>query len=295
MNDFPIVRAAADPRIVARVTEAHALEGVAGGSALLAVGKRLLVAHDDAYRATWIDLPSLATTHVALRGGGEPLPKATKPDFEAAVAGPDGAIYLLGSGSAGPRCEIARIGADGAVEIVTHDALYGCIAAALRLAARPNVEGAIVVGERLRLFHRGVGAARSATVDVPLGVLRGEPPVALEVRWYELGSLAGVGVAFTDAAPLPDGRAAFTAAAENTLDAVLDGPVAGSVIGSIDARTAGGSARWGRLWHADGRPLLDKVEGLAIDEHLRSGWLLTDADAPGSRARLLRLQLAGFD
>jgi uncharacterized protein DUF6929 len=279
------VRAIEDAALAARVTAAHSLTAVTAGSALLRVGNRLLAVHDDAFRLSWISLPDLAISPMVLRGDGAALAKPIKPDFESAVRTPDGLIHLLGSGSTAARCTIVRIDlARSTVALVENPEIYRCIQEALELEERPNIEGAIVDGEGLRVFHRGIGATPSASVDLPLAVLYGKPPRALATQSFELGALDGVRLAFTDVA----------AAAEATADAVLDGPVAGSVIGFIETRRRTSTARWTRLLEADGLPSRHKVEGLVIDEDLRGGWILTDADDPTLPTTLARIELDGF-
>src|SRR5262245_46123458 len=266
-------RAIEDARLEAIVVATHPIAGLASGSALLRAGDTLWAVHDDAYRVTRIALPTLATSHWGFAGAGLPLAKGAKPDFESAVRTKDGTIHLLGSGSAPTRCRIARLRPDeGFASLDERPQLYRALSEALG-GTLPNIEGAIVERERLWLFQRGAGAAPSAIAELPLGCLYDEAPRVLAVELYELGALDGVPLAFTDAAALADERCAFTATAEATDDPVLDGPVAGSVVGVLE----GGAARWTRLRDAAGGACRDKVEGLAIDADCRGGWFITDA------------------
>jgi hypothetical protein len=125
-------------------------------------------------------------------------------------------------------------------------------------------------------------------------VLHGGEPRVLALQLFELGTLEGVGLGFTDVALLPDGRSVFLAAAEDAPDAIADGPVLGSVVGLLEPSANGGGARWTRLLGSDGRPSPYKVEGVAIDRGARGGWLLTDSDDPRVPAMLLRVELRGF-
>jgi hypothetical protein len=170
--------------------------------------------------------------------------------------------------------------------------VYRCVQEALELQTRPNVEGAIVHGERLRLFHRGSGGAPSGIVDVPVGVLGGAAPRALAMQAFDLGKLEGVRLAFTDAVSISAHRMLFAAAAEDAPDAIADGPVTGSVLGILEDPE---SAHFARLIAPDGTPCRAKVEGLAVDDDLRRAWVLTDPDDPDQPTLLGRVELRGFD
>jgi hypothetical protein len=290
------VRAIEDRSLTARVVATHGLESVSGGSALLRVGHdRLLAVHDDAFRVSLIALPSLAVTPLVLQGEGAELPKAEKPDFEAAVTTDGRAVHLLGSGSTAKRCKIARIDLESSmVSLLEHPTLYACVERVLASGQRPNIEGAVVIGERLRLFNRAAGRSPNASIDVPVAAICGEAPDVLAVQTFELGLLDGVALGFTDAAALADGRIAFVAAAEDAPDAIADGPVTGSIVGVIETAARGATARWTRLVEAGDAACGRKVEGLTIDPDLRAAWLLTDSDDPVVSAALMRVELVGF-
>ena len=166
--------------------------------------------------------------------------------------------------------------------------LYDAVAAAI--GETPNIEGAAVVGAGLRLFHRGAGrgTCRNWVLDVALGPEGPTGPVgaAFEV---DLGDVAGVPLSCTDAAALPDGRFLYLAAAEDTPDAVADGPVVGAAIGLL----AGAAVRWAPLLEADGTPSVRKVEGLAPDPDLAGAWVITDPDDADRPAELCRVALDG--
>lgn len=278
----------------ARIVAAFPLAGVRAGSALLRVGARLLAVQDDAYCACWIDLPDLRVTRFVLAADGAPLPKAGKPDFEAAVRTVDGRIHLLGSGSTRQRTVIARIDlASESVALSDVPQIYDCVQRALALANGPNIEGATVDGDVLRLFHRGIVTA-SATIDLPLGVLDGEPPEVLAWRWIRLGQLEGVPLSVTDAAMVGRHRTLFLAVAEDTIDAIADGPVVGCAIGLLTGSPDRPEASWCRVLDADGRPSRRKLEGVAADDDLHGAWVITDPDDPGQAAELCRVELRGF-
>jgi hypothetical protein len=109
----------------------------------------------------------------------------------------------------------------------------------------------------------------------------------------ELGRLNGVGLGFTDGAPLPAGAGdegggfLFTAVAEASGDHIADGECVASAIGKIDAR-----GRLVALRELEGAP---KVEG--IDLRARGSvldlCLVTDADDPKQAAQLLTARVTG--
>ena len=285
MNRPATVVAVREDKLAARITQSWPLPGVRAGSALLRVGERLLAIQDDAFAAAWIDPATRKTTPLVLRGEGRALDKVAKPDFEAAFAH-DGMIWVLGSGSLPNRCGIARIDVNRRESVLLNALpLYGAIGR--ELGVTPNIEGAVALGDRLRLFQRGPGRTAKASyiADVALDVLSGAKPRVLGVENYDLGVLGGVFLAFTDAVAL--GRhIAYLAVAEDTPDGIADGAIHGAGVGLI----AGGKARWDVLNEADGSLCKRKVEGLALDA-AGGGWLLTDPDDPKKPAELCRVEL----
>jgi hypothetical protein len=276
----------------ARIVAEQPLPGVTAGSALLAIGDRFLAAHDDAFRLSWIDPRDLKITPLVIAGDGAALPKASKPDFECAVyAEHSHSVYLIGSGSTDARCKIVRVELDsGAVVVTERPDLYAYVQDALALATRPNIEGAMLDGGRLILFHRGVGGAVSARVVLRADALDG-PTLDLlaQPETLELRTLEGVPLGITDATGSVDATI-FVAAAEATSDAIADGTVAGSVVGEIDDRCV----RYTPVRRTDGELFRGKLEGLVVDDELASAWALTDADDPALPTTLCRLALTGF-
>jgi hypothetical protein len=277
--------AARDERLAARIAASWPLPGVRAGSALLRIGDRLLAVQDDAFAAAWIEPDTRKTQPFVLRGAGHALDKQHKPDFEAAFTYA-GRIWILGSGSRPNRCAIARVD-PGSGEVVLLNALplYGAVARELGVTA--NIEGAVPLGDRLRLFQRGPGRSAKAnfTVDVPLDVLDGAPPRVLDAANYDLGVLQATFLAFTDAVAL--GRhVVYLAVAEDTPDGIADGAIHGAGVGLLG--TAG--ARWDVINEADGSVSKRKVEGIALDA-AGGGWLLTDPDDPKKPAELCRVEL----
>lgn len=228
--------------------------------------------------------------------------KRRKPDLEAlALLGP-GLLLALGSGSRKNRARGAAVrldaGADGwrraTIRRVDLGPLYEAIEADL---PHLNIEAAAAVGPVLRLLQRGNGASRrSAVVDLDLAGARAaidedrplDGSLVRAILPAHLGDLGGVPLGFTDASPTGDGRLVFTAAAEDTDDAYLDGACAGSAIGVLGP---GAEVEW-----IDRVDLPLKLEGvhatLGADRSSLELLLVADADDPSVRSPLLAATIA---
>jgi hypothetical protein len=224
--------------------------------------------------------------------------KALKPDLEAVVALPDGRTLVLGSGSTPARMRCVLL-SDSTVQVAGLAPVYARVAEVLEVPAdQLNLEGATVVGESLRWFQRGLpsAGAPSASVDVGLDGLLDHAsgsPAAVRVsgvRRYDLGTVAGVGLAITDAISLSGGLVLVSAAAEDSPSTYDDGPVVGSALALLDGE---------RLVDKVEFPLLDgevaKLEGLALVGH-RDDVLdvvaVIDADDPSKPSLLLELEVS---
>jgi hypothetical protein len=285
-----VISARRDTALRARIVAAWPLDGVRAGSGLVWRGAKLLAVQDDVPRAALFDPTARVVDFVVLEGDGGPLAKALKPDFEAAVADA-GVVFVLGSGSTPKRRRIARLAADGTVTVLDAGPMYDGVAA--WLGSDPNIEGAIVADRALRLFHRGVGAAPSAVIDLDVEVLDGGGARVRGGCRYDLGRIGSVPLSFTDAAHFEGGRVVFLAVAEATKNAIDDGRLLGSAVGVL----SGSEARWIELLEPDGTPSVRKPEGIALDPVVRgapaTGWLVTDPDDPALPAHLCRLELSG--
>jgi hypothetical protein len=299
---------------VNRVRALHFDDGspVTAASGIAPLGDGWLIAQDDATFAAWRRDESV--TPVRLLPAEQGLDrfseasgtKQLKPDLEAACpAEVDGepAVLLLGSGSSGRRMHgvLVRL-ADGRPLARAADLtrLYGLAADRLgQPLAHLNLEGASRHGDTVRWFNRGNLAAGlpSASVDVPLEMILAailgraddvEVPVQAP-RVYDLGEVEGVGLAVTDAIALPDGRVLLSAAAEDTPNAVDDGPVVATALALVDDADV---LAVEPIPEVDGH--VHKVEGLALRDVRGNEVVLlavVDDDTPGSPSAELDLRV----
>ncbi|MBB2948957.1 hypothetical protein FB565_008743 [Actinoplanes lutulentus] len=274
---------------------------VRAASAIAPFGDGWLVVQDDATHAAWWRPGSVTAVRVidpvdGLDAFSEAAgTKHLKPDFESAcpvTVNGEPAVLLLGSGSTTARMRSSLVTATG---FTTADLtpVYQKVAATLDIPrSQLNLEGAGRTGDVLHWFQRGNAAAgvpsARADVDLPslLAAATGTAAAAqVEVtgtRRYDLGTVGGVSLAITDAVPLTGGRILVSAAAEDTPNAVDDGPVVASALALLDNKNDSDSV----LSIAEIPPGPDgpwKVEGLAIATETPGALTLravVDADNP---------------
>ncbi len=254
---------------------------VRAASSIRRQGHRLVILQDDVSALAVLD-PSTGSTQPILLPTGpngarvfddERGNKKFKLDLEACIVLPDGRLVALGSGSSRHREKIVIVAATrGAMaQQISGSDLY----ASLRIHAdardaRLNIEGAVVQGHWLRLLQRGSGkrgvepwnAILDVSLDKFVGWLDSRNPFPPVRRIFEipLGEVAGVPFGFTDAAVTVDGRVAFLACAEDTEDALSDGPVLGCRFGWLAADDQ--SVSMTGVVDGDGQPTRLKLEGI---------------------------------
>lgn len=285
---------------------------VTAASGIAPLGPGWLLAQDDATFAAWLHGGSVRPLRVLPPVGGLDRfgevagTKHLKPDLEVAcpaqLAG-EPAVLLLGSGSTDRRMRGVLVGlADPGHSVRAGDLspLYARVAEELGLRPEQlNLEGASRHGDSVRWFNRGNLAAGvpSASVDVPLehlvsAVLGHTPADAVPVgtpRSYDLGEVGGVGLAVTDAIALPDGRLLLSAAAEDSPNAVDDGPVVATALVLVDG---GDGVAVAPIPEIHGR--VHKVEGLALrrvagtEVHLLA---VVDDDDPDTPSTVIDLRV----
>ena len=219
-----------------------------------------------------------------------------KPDLEALTVLPPfgghpyGALLGLGSGS-GPgrdRGFVWALNSDGSLRDEAREVdlapLYERLSEHIE---ELNIEGASVLGDRLWLLQRGSGREQEAAgivaelsldqvMDSLQRDLRIDPEELAALRAYDLGTLDGVPLTFSDATPVAQELLVFTASAEAD-----DHSIRGSVVGTLDR---GGEVQ--RLRTIDRRY---KVEGVhaTIDTGVMDFLFVCDQDDPEQPSPLL--------
>jgi hypothetical protein len=281
---------------------------LSAASGLVATARELCVVADDELHLGRFSFDAAQPGHLQRLFPGE-LPdgvkkrKKRKPDLEVLLRLPansdyaQGALLALGSGSGVHRCRgaLLALGEDGRIagkpRSMDAEAMYARLA---RSFDDLNLEGGWVSQDRLHLLQRGnKGDSPNAVLTWDLAVVvrallrdRCLPDVdPVQLRTVDLGDVRGVPLGFTDAAPLPDGGCLFSAVAENTVDARIDGPCVAAAIGRMDAQSC-------ISWLRPVQPLY-KIEGIEVrpaGAHLRV-LLVTDADDPGVPSSLLEAKI----
>ena len=296
---------------------AHPTEDIPGhvrsASSLRRQGRRLIIAQDDVSALATFD-PVTGATHTILLptgpGGARVFDdvrgnKKLKLDLEASVLLPDGRFVALGSGSSPNREKIVTVAAgEGALaqQIAGTDFYASLRLQATARGSRLNIEGAVVQGQWLRLLQRGNGRRAyepwNAIVDVPLHQFiawldgRHAVPAVQRILEVHLGDVGGVPFGFTDGAVTDDGRLAFIACAEDTQDAVDDGPIMGCRFGWLesDDRTVTVTT----VTDAEGQPTHLKLEGIEARHGSVSVFdVVADMDRGDEPAQIAELVVAG--
>lgn len=166
----------------------------------------------------------------------------------------------------------AELGVDLTAEFLLAERFYEALRKTTAFAGSGlNIEGAVPLDDDwIRLFQRGNARAAGglepvdATADISWRALAAHladpvnvaPPALRNIRRYDLGTLDGVRLTFSDADNLGEGRILYSASAEDReTDAIM-----GSALGVIEAD---GQAVWTELVDLDGTRFRGKIEGLS--------------------------------
>jgi hypothetical protein len=225
--------------------------------------------------------------------------KREKLDLEACVVLPDGRLVAFGSGSTPLREQLFVWNGNEPPVAVEAASFYGALRATIaQRAERLNVEGAVVSGSRVKLFHRGndtraagvVAMNAIAELDTAAFVSwldgRAPPPLVTRVTTVDLGAERGVQFGFTDAVAVADDRVVVLACAEDSASALADGPVLGCRVGLL----AGDTLTMVDVHDASGRRTTLKLEGIERRPGFDTEFdVAVDVDSPSAPAMLGRL------
>jgi hypothetical protein len=113
-------------------------------------------------------------------------------------------------------------------------------------------------------------------------------PVIENIVCYDLGKLDDLPLGFTDAANC-DGKLFFSAAAEDSSDALTDGEVKGSVLGIFDEQN---NPRWTEVKDESGKRFTGKIEGITfMDRERNRMFVVVDQDSPEEPSQLCEIRL----
>jgi hypothetical protein len=177
-------------------------------------------------------------------------------------------LVAFGSGATPARERLAVWNGRDAPVVVDGASLYRDLRGAVtRGATRLNIEGAVVMGTFVKLFHRGNdagGAAANAIAEIDRDELarwlagRGPSPRIAGVTTADLGDVRGVPFGFTDAAAIDAEHVVVLACAEDSASAIADGAVLGTRVGMLE----GALLRMVDVCEASGAPTRLKLEGI---------------------------------
>lgn len=241
--------------------------------------------------------------------------KRWKMDLEACALLPDRRLVAFGSGASPPRERIVVISREAPAWIRDGAALYSALRAQRTFSGSElNIEGAVASGDQLLLFQRGNGE-RASGVQAE-GALSNAAPVnavgALDLgqfmRWlddpaaaapelvsitpFDLGAVANTVFGFTDAAVTADGRIAVLACAEDSPNALTDGPILGCRFGYLERGKQGSALRMTDIMEgsASSNATRLKLEGIESRPGLDHEFdVVADADRPAEPSVLARL------
>ncbi len=216
------------------------LNGIPSASGIVRTGDTLYICGDD---APWLFAVNHSGKEVRkktlLSKGFEDvvrIPKAEKNDFECIAETTSGELLIFGSGSSGKRNTL-RIISPGKVEEFDLTLLYAQICERLKIKRNKlNIEGACCSEDKLWLLNREDNRVIELEISGLFKWLSGSktfPP--MQSYRLKLPKLNGVRAGLSGACILPGtSRMFFTASVEDKPDAVRDGAILGSFIGTID-------------------------------------------------------------
>ncbi|WP_210488057.1 DUF6929 family protein [Rufibacter aurantiacus] len=274
------------------ITQKMVLEGVPSASGIERAGDQYYVIGDDSPYLFCLNEQFKVVQKVSLLEAksmvGGRIPKPVKPDLEAITSVMlEGQPYLfiVGSGATSMRnvgylVPITRQGAGKPVQVPL-EKLYDQLRQnkAITGDAALNIEGLSADEEYLYLLQRFAPGGHNVLITYTLSSItsflrgRGEAPQPSAIQPWVLPDLAQIKTGFSGLATGLGGRLLFTASAEETPNAVLDGEVYGSLVGWLKAHPKGSAQATVPqtvvpVKEKDGSILKSKIESICIiDEH----------------------------
>jgi hypothetical protein len=293
-------------------------EHVRAASGIALVNDYFAIVQDDANFIALVDSTREKVTAITLpRGEGGKRQfddgrgnKKFKMDLESCALVPhkdQEFLITFGSGSNSFREQIVILKDlmdDPRPEVYQASALYSALRSAEEFAgSEMNIEGAVFLGEKIRLFNRGNGSSSekltpvNASCDIDWQSFytylldpEKKPPLIENIVLYDLGIFDNLPLGFTDATN-SKGKLFFSAAAEDSPDAVTDGRIAGSVLGVIDREN---KIHWTELIDKEGNRFCGKVEGLTfLENNNKRAFVVMDQDSPDEPSQLCEVELIG--
>lgn len=267
-----------------KLTELYTFQNpfIAAASGLCLVHDRFYVVADDenALLSFNRNLSDPGTIHQIFEGElpqDKKARKKVKPDFEAVVFLQDkNALLCLPSGSKKNRNRAALVGLfDFAITEISLKEVYQKLES---IYSELNIEGAVILGDKIRLFQRGNGKLhQNALIDLNLSQFLNDKVTELSCIDVNLGKLNSIPLSFTDAT-LQGNRLWFLAVAENSESTYLDGEFVGAVLGEMSMD--------GKVLKMTPLDLKSKPEGLAFDQ--QDFYVVTDDDDRKKPSRLYK-------
>jgi hypothetical protein len=291
---------------------------VRSASGIVWTGNYFVVVQDDANFIALVDSTLKKVSAVTLPAGKDGKRqfddlrgnKKFKMDLESCILVPherQKLVMTFGSGSSCFREQIvvlSDLDSEPRPRVCRAPELYAALRSAEQFAgSEMNIEGAVFLGGKIRLYNRGNGSASenlapvNASCDLDWSSLyaylmdpKEKPPVMENIVRYDLGVLDDLPLGFTDAVEY-DGKFFFSAAAEDSPDALTDGDVAGSVLGILDEQN---KIRYTEITDESGNRFQGKIEGIAFQENNGNRiFAVVDQDSPNEPSILCEIELTG--
>lgn len=188
--------------------------------------------------------------------------KKLKPDFESLLYLPArNALLCLPSGSRPNRVRAAVVSLEGNVQELMLENVMTELGA---IFPELNIEGAVLLNEKIRLFQRGNGSLhQNAIIDLNLNSFLKDEIKDIKIKEITLPPL----MSFTDAGIFNE-VCWFIAVAENTESTYLDGEFMGAMLGKLST-----DGKVIATWPLD---IKSKPEGIAFKDS--KFYLVTDDD-----------------